>query len=133
MGRNLLNFDVTDLDVTVQEGVKLTWQGKEIDSGQMTIKLGAPGSAGFIDYDNGTVKVEFRVKIASPALDELFDILEDMGAERGVTAPFDAVIRSQGSVFGDDHSLRLAGKGEFSEHRLFNPAETTLDILAPTH
>jgi hypothetical protein len=133
MGRNLLNFDVTDLDVTVQEGVKLTWQGKEIDSGQMTIKLGAPGSAGVIDYDNGTVNVEFRVKIASPALDELFDILEDMGAERGVTAPFDAVIRSQGSVFGDDHSLRLAGKGEFSEHRLFNPAETTLDILAPTH
>jgi len=133
MSRNLLNFDVTDLDVTVQEGVKLTWQGKEIDSGQMTIKLGAPGSAGVIDYDNGTVNVEFRVKIASPALDELFEILEDMGAERGVTAPFDAVIRSQGSVFGEDHSLRLAGKGEFSEHRLFNPAETTLDILAPTH
>lgn len=133
MDRNLLHFDVTALDVTVQEGVKLTWQGKEIDSGRLTIKLGAPGSAGVINYDTGTVDVEFRVKIASPALDELFDILEDMGAERGVTAPFDAVIRSKGSVFGDDHSLRLAGKGEFSEHRLFNPAETTLDILAPTH
>ena len=128
----LLHFDVTNLDVTVEEGVKITWQGKEIDSGRLTINLGKPGSKGVIDYGKGTVDVEFRVRIASPALDDLFDILEDMGADRGVTAPFDAVIRSKGSVF-EDHSLRLAGKGEIAEHRLFNPAETTIDILAPTH
>ena len=127
-----LHFDVTNLDVTVEEGVKITWQGKEIDSGRLTINLGEPGSKGVIDYGKGTVDVEFRVRIASPALDDLFDILEDMGADRGVTAPFDAVIRSKGSVF-EDHSLRLAGKGEIAEHRLFNPAETTIDILAPTH
>ncbi len=127
-----LLFDVTNLDVTVEEGVKITWQGKEIDSGRLTINLGEPGSKGVIDYGKGTVDVEFRVRIASPALDDLFDILADMGADRGVTAPFDAVIRSKGSVF-EDHSLRLAGKGEIAEHRLFNPAETTIDILAPTH
>src|SRR5215207_4926314 len=103
--KGLLHFDVTDLNVTVEEGVKLTWQGKEIDSGRLTINLGEPGSKGVIDYEKNMVNVEFRVRIASPALDELFDILEDMGADRGVTAPFDAVIRSQGSVF-EDHSLR---------------------------
>ncbi|MEW6729944.1 MAG: hypothetical protein AB1489_01285 [Acidobacteriota bacterium] len=130
--KGLLHFDVTDLNVTVEEGVKITWQGKEIDSGRLTITLGEPGSKGVIDYEKGMVKVEFRVRISSPALDELFDILEDMGADRGVTAPFDAVIRSQGSVF-DDHSLRLAGKGEIAEHRLFNPDETKIDILAPTY
>ena len=133
MRRNLLHFDVTDLDVTVQEGVKFKWQGKEIDSGPLTIKLGRPGSAGVIDYDKGTVDVEYRAQISSPALDEVFDILEDMGAERSETAPFDVVIRSKGSIFDDAHSLRLAGKGEIAEHRLFNPAETSLEILAPTH
>ena len=133
MRGNLLHFDVTDLDVTVAEGIKFKWQGKEIDSGPLTIKLGRPGSAGVIDYDKGTVDVEYRAQISSPALDEVFDILEDMGAEPGETAPFDVVIRSKGSVFGDDHSLRLAGKGEIAEHRLFNPAETSLEILAPTH
>ena len=133
MRRRLLHFDVTDLNVRVEEGVKFKWQGKEIDSGPLTIKLGKPGSAGVIDYDKGTVDVEYRAQISSPALDEVFDIIEDMGAERGETAPFDVVIRSKGSIFGDDHSLRLAGKGEIAEHRLFNPAETSLEILAPTH
>ena len=133
MGQNLLHFDVTDLDVTVQEGVKFKWQGKEIDSGPLSIKLGKPGSAGVIDYDDGTVNVEYRAQISSPALDEVFEILEDMGAEPGETAPFDVVIRSKGSIFDDDHSLRLSGKGEFAEHRLFDPAETSLEILAPTH
>jgi hypothetical protein len=130
--KGLLHFDVTDLNVTVEEGVKITWQGKEIDSGRLSINLGEPGSKGVIDYEKGVVNVEFRARISSPALDELFDILDDMGADHGVTAPFDAVIRSQGSVF-EDHSLRLAGKGEIAEHRLFNPEETKIDILAPTH
>ena len=132
MNKNQLHFDVTDFDVTVEEGVKINWQGREIDSGRLTIKLGEPGSSGVIDYETGMVDVEFRVRISSPALDELFDILDDMGADRGVTAPLDAVIHSKGSVF-DDHSLRLAGIGEIMEHRIFNPAETSLEILAPSY
>ena len=132
MSKNQLRFDVTDFDVTVAEGVKINWQGRELDSGRLTIKLGEPGSSGVIDYETGTVDVEFRVRISSPSLDDLFDILDDMGADRGVTAPIDAVIRSKGSVF-DDHSLRLAGIGEIMEHRIFNPAETSLEILAPSY
>lgn len=130
--KGLLHFDVTDLNVTVEEGVKIKWQGKEIDSGCLTIKLGEPGSCGVIDYAKGTVNVEYRVRISAPGIDDLFEILEDIGADRGVTAPFDAVIRSQGTVF-EDHSLRLEGKGQVANHRLFNPEETKIDILAPTH
>jgi hypothetical protein len=131
MGQNLLYFDVTDFDVTIEEGVRIKWQGREFDSGRVSLKLGEPGSGGIINYDTGMVDVEFRVQITMPALDEFFDILEDMGAERGVTKPFDAVIRSHGPVF-EDHSLRLQGKGELAEHRLFNPTETKLEILAPS-
>jgi hypothetical protein len=133
MGYGRLPFDVVDFNVVVEEGVQVKWQGREIDSGRLTVKLDGPGSHGAIDYDTGKVNVEFRVRIDAPALDELFNILDDMGADRDVTAPFGAVIRSEGNVFENDHALRLAGKGVIGEHRLFDPNETRLEILAPTH
>lgn len=132
MVQSLLYFDVTDLNVWVEEGVKINWQGREIDTGRLTIKLGAPGSCGVVDYEAGTVTVDFHIQLSFPALEEFFDILEEMGAERAVTAPFAGIIRSQGSVFEEDHSLRLAGQGELAEHRLFTPAEMRLDIRAPS-
>ena len=133
MGYGQLPFDVVDFNVTVEEGVQVNWRGRVIDSGRLTIKLDGPGSQGVIDYDTGKVNVEFRVRIDAPGLDDLFSILDDIGAERDVTAPFGAVIRSEGSIFGDDHSLRLAGKGVLGQHRLFDPNETKLEILAPSH
>jgi hypothetical protein len=39
-----LSFNVTGLDVTVPEGVKIKWQGRELESGPLTIVPGAPGS-----------------------------------------------------------------------------------------
>lgn len=128
MDENRLHFNVTGLDVTVQEGVKIKWQGREVDSGPLNIALAGPGSCGVIDYETGKVNVEFRVRIMFP---ELAEILDDMGADPDVTAPVDAIIRSEGSVFGD-HSLRLAGKGQIGEHRLFDPAETRISIRAPS-
>jgi hypothetical protein len=134
MGYGQLPFDVVDFSVTVEEGVQVKWRDRVIDSGRLTLKLdGSSGSQGFIDYDTGKVNVEFRVRIDAPGLDDLFSILDDIGAERDVTAPFGAVIRSEGNVFDNDHALRLAGKGVLGEHRLFDPSETKLEILAPTH
>jgi hypothetical protein len=129
MTDNVLRFDVTGLDVTVPEGFHLQWQGREIDSGPVTVALGEPGSGGVIDYATGRVNVEFRVRISFP---ELAEALADMGAEADLTAPVEAVIRSEGVVFDDRHSLRLAGKGQIGEHRLFDRDETKLEILAPT-
>ena len=123
-----LYFNVTGLDVKINEGVPIKWQGREMESGPLIISLGASGSKGVIDYENGEVNVEFRVKILFP---ELSQILDDLGADPGVTAPITGVIRSRGSVF-EDHSFRLAGVGELAEHRLFDPAETKLVIRAPT-
>ena len=133
MGYGRLPFDVVDFNVVVEEGVQVKWQGRELDSGRLTIKLDGPDSHGVIDYDTGKVDVEFRVRIDAPALDDLYSILDDLGADRDVTAPFGAVIRSEGNVFENDHALRLAGKGVIGEHRLFDPKETRLEILAPTH
>lgn len=128
LGHGRLPFNVAALNVTVEEGVKINWQGREIDSGRLTIKLGAPGSAGVIDYDTGKVNVEFRVRIA---FEELSEILNDMGADSSITEPVDAVITSEGSVF-DDHSLRLSGRAKLAYHRLFDPTETRISIRAPS-
>jgi hypothetical protein len=127
--KSRLAFNVTELDVTIEEGVKLIWRGRELDSGPLTISLGKQGSCGVIDYEAGEVNVEFRVQIQFP---ELADILSDLGVDPSVTAPIEGVIRSRGSVF-DDHSLRLAGQGELEEHRLFDISETRIDICAPSH
>jgi hypothetical protein len=128
MGTNGLHFAVIGLDVDIVETIPIRWQGREIDSGPVHVTLGAPGSSGVIDYEAGTVEVEFRAQIQFP---ELAEILEDMGAEPEVYAPLDTIIRSKGSVF-EDHSLRLAGKGTIGSHRLFTPSETRIEIRAPS-
>lgn len=128
LGDGLLRFDVTALDVAIEDEVKIVWQGREIDAGRVTIALGAPGSHGTINYLTGEVDVEFRVRVV---FDELCETLSDMGADHEMTKPLDAVIRSHGSVFGD-HSLRLAGRGEVGEHRLFDAEQTKIEIRAPS-
>lgn len=128
IGKGVLVFNVTDLNVAVQEGITLMWQRKEIDSGRLTVKLGKPGSCAVIDYETGMVNVEFRAQIA---FDQMSEILCELGADPGLTAPIDAIIRSRGSVF-EDHSLRLAGKAQLADHELFDPAQTRIEICAPS-
>lgn len=130
MGDNLLNFNVTGLSVRIAEGVKMKWDGRDIDSGPLVITLGAPGSCGHIDYDARTVKVEFRMRIQ---FEEFSEILHDLGADPALAAPIEGVVRSDGVVFDNDHSLRLSGRAELAPHRLFDPADTSIEIRAPSH
>jgi hypothetical protein len=128
-GLKQLPFKVVDLDVTVAEGFPFKWKGRIIDSGQLIIKLGEPGSHGVIDYETETVSVEFRVQIV---LSELSELLDDIGAEPDFAAPVNAIIRSKGAVFTSNHALRLAGRvEEISPHKIFDN-KTQIEILAPT-
>jgi acyl carrier protein len=128
MSANCLPFIVTDLDVDIVETIPIRWQGREIDSGPIHISLGASGSSGVIDYDAETVEVEFRSQIRFP---ELAETLEEMGADPGIYAPVEMVIRSTGAVL-EGHCLRLAGVGTIDAHRLFDPRETRVDVRAPS-
>lgn len=130
MSNGRLDFDVTGLSVRVEEGVKLKWDGRDVESGPLVISLGAPGSHGYIDYDANQVRVEFRMQIA---FEEFSEILEDIGADPALAAPIEGIIRSEGTVFDNDHSLRLCGRAELAPHRLFDPAETRIEIRAPSH
>jgi len=129
MNLGRLDFDVTAFDVRVQEGVKMKWDGREIGSGPLVVSLGAPGSSGFIDYDRNVVKVEFRMQIL---FEEFAEILEDIGADSSLSAPIVGVVRSDGTIFDNDHSLRLCGRAELAPHRLFDPELTSVEIRAPS-
>lgn len=128
MSPDRLDFDVVDLNVDIVETVPIKWQGREVDSGPIHISLSGPGSRGVIDYDAGTVEVEFRSKVEFP---ELAETLEDLGADEALYEPVAMVIRSQGAVL-DGHYLRLAGIGKINAHRLFDPSQTRIDIHAPS-
>ena len=128
MGTDQLSFDVTGLDVDIVETVPIVWQGREMDSGPIHVGLGDPRSTGVIDYDAGTVRVEFHARISFP---ELAELLADIGADPAVYAPIETVIRSGGSVF-DDHSLRLAGVGTMDPHRVLATEEGRFAIRAPS-
>ncbi|HEX3483038.1 MAG TPA: hypothetical protein VHT91_48845 [Kofleriaceae bacterium] len=130
MNLSRLDFDVTAFDVRVAEGVKMKWDGREIESGPLVVALGAPGSCGFIDYGANMVRVEFKMQIR---FEEFAETLEDMGADPDLAAPITGVVRSEGLVFDNDHSLRLCGRAELAPHRLFDPAETSIEIRAPSH
>ena len=127
MESQVFAFDVTGLDVAIEEGFKLNWQGRDIHSGRVVITLQGPGSRGTIDYASGAVKVDFNVRIELP---ELAELLTDMGADPELAAPVIGTIHSEGVVF-EDHCFRLAGKGALAEHRIFGEG-TSVEILAPT-
>lgn len=123
-----LEFNVTGMDIDIVETIPIKWQGREIESGPIHVGLGEPGSHGVIDYDAGTVQVEFLSQVVFP---ELAETLEELGADPSVYAPVKLVIRSEGAVL-DGHCLRLAGKGILDSHRLFNPDQTRIDVRAPS-
>lgn len=129
MALSRLDFDVTAFDVRVAEGVKMKWDGREIESGPLVVSLGEPGSSGFIDYTANIVRVEFRMKIL---FEEFAETLEDMGVDPDLAAPIKGVVRSEGTVFDNEHSLRLCGRAELAPHRLFDPAQTSIEIRAPS-
>ena len=129
MSLSRLDFDVTAFDVRIAEGIKMKWDGRDIESGPLVVSLGEPGSGGFIDYQANLVKVEFRMKIV---FEELVETLEDIAADPELAAPLRGVVRSEGVVFDLEHSLRLRGRAELAPHRLFDPAQTSIEIRAPS-
>lgn len=129
MDLSRLDFDVTAFDVRIDEGIRMKWDGRDIESGPLVVSLGEPGSGGVIDYKANLVKVEFRMKIV---FEELAEVFEDIGADPELAAPIRGVVRSEGVVFDFEHSLRLCGRAELAPHRLFDPAQTSIEIRAPS-
>jgi hypothetical protein len=127
-----VNFKVTQLAAQVAEGVPLQWQGKEFESGRLTVELDESvletANRGVLDYSEGRAKVEFRVRLAFP---EFASTLESLGVDPGITRPVCALIHSEGEIL-KDHSFVLSGPCEIAPHELFTSKETYASVL-PGH
>jgi len=128
MNRSRLPFRVTGLRATVPDGVPVRWQGRELDSGPLTIELeDDPGNQGVLDYHRRNARATFHVRMGFP---ELAASLAALGVDPALTAPVRGVLRSEGDIL-DDHSFALSGPCELLPHEL--AGDRTAASVLPGH
>jgi hypothetical protein len=128
---NQIPFRVTTLSARVPDGIPIQWQGRELMSGPLEIRLNTDaveGSKGLLDYEKNQAKVTLRVNVSFP---ELAAVLNDLGVDAKLTKPIHARLRSTGEI-RDDHSLVLGGECALEPHELF-PSPETAAALLPGH
>jgi hypothetical protein len=129
MNEQIVNFKITRLAAQVDESVPFEWQGKEFDSGPLTVELdeNAPATAnqGVLNYSERRARAEFYLRLRFP---ELVNTLEDLGVDPELIRPVSAILRSEGEIL-DDHSFALSGRCDLASHALFPSEETKACVL----
>ncbi len=132
MNQDVVTFQITKLAASVPEGVPVEWQGKEFNSGPLTIELDENaqelGNQGVLDYSQRRARAEYNVRLRFP---EFAGMLESLGVDPELTQPVRAVLRSEGEIL-DDHSFVLSGHCELRPHGMFPSDETAVSVL-PGH
>ncbi len=132
MNQDVVKFQVTELAASVLNSVLVEWQGKEFDSGPLTIELDetAQGSCGegVLDYSQRRARAEFHVRLS---FSQLANILNDLGVSAELTQPVRAVLRSEGKIL-EDHSFFLSGRCDLLPHGLLTPDHTRAAVLPGT-
>lgn len=127
MTSNTIKFRVTRLDAQVPEGVPLEWQGRQLESGPLTIELDedsdGEGNRGILDYSEGRAQVDFRVRLSFPDL-----ALSEIGVDPELAQPIRATLRSEGEILAD-HGFALSGRCDLRPHALFAPDSVAASVL----
>src|ERR1043166_6063558 len=118
MHEDLVSFRITNLSATVPEGVKFVWQGRECESGPLTLDPdgGAPesGNQGVLNYSRRRATAEFHVRLA---FREFASALEDLGVDPEFTKPLRCVLYSEGDIL-QYHSFAFSGHCAIAPHSL---------------
>jgi hypothetical protein len=129
MANLTVNFKITSLKAEVAESIALEWQGKEIETGPITVELdealSQTANLGTLDYDRRHACAEFHIRLLFP---ELASTLESLGVDERLTHPLRAIVRSEGEILAD-HSFVLSGGCDLSPHVLFPAVETRASVL----
>ena len=129
MDERLVIFRIMNLAACVPEGVAILWQGKEYDSGPLTIRLdeSTPGARnrGQLDYPRRLARAEFHVQLEFP---EFASMLKSLGVDCEFTQPVRATLRAAGEIL-DDHSFAFSGPCDLAPHMLLPAGETTASVL----
>lgn len=125
MTSNTVKFRVTRLDAEVPEGVPLEWQGRQLESGPLTIELDEDpdGNRGILNYSEGRAQVDFRVRLSFPDL-----ALSEIGVDPELAQPIRATLHSEGEILAD-HSFVLSGRCDLRPHALFAPDSVAASVL----
>jgi hypothetical protein len=126
MVRDSVDFRVTRLEARIPPGIPVIWHDREMCSGPLAFDLddAAGESGGTMDYANGTVSVEFRVRLRPPGLENIFQILN------AKHEPLRAILRAQGEIL-PDHSFAggLRGRCKVRPSGVFAFEEMDIAVL----
>ena len=129
MKEQMVNFKITNFAAKVDERVPVEWQGKEFDSGPLTVELdkrvSSNANRGVLNYSQRRAQAEFRLRLRFP---ELANTLEALGVDPELVQPVSAVLHSEGEIL-DDHSFEFSGRCDLASHALFPSEETRACVL----
>ena len=125
----MIEFQITDLDVYVPDGLPITWRGYKTSTGPLDFGLdGSTGiSSGVMDYERGVVLSEFHVLVRF----RRFAVqLKALGIDAELMPPVHAVLKTEGNIL-PDHSFNggLRGSCKVESHKMFSAQDLRIEIL----
>src|SRR4030095_11368829 len=129
MSRNVVEFQITNLDVHVPRGLPIMWRGYRISTGPLDLGLDdSTGiSCGAMNYKLGVVSSEFHVLVRFRWFAFRLKALE---IDADLVAPIHAVLKTEGEIL-PDHSFNggLRGSCKVESHKMFSSQDLRVEIL----
>jgi hypothetical protein len=129
MSRDVVEFQITNLDLHVPGGLPVIWRGYKSSTGPLDLGLDESTgiSCGVMNYELGVVSAEFHVLVRF----RWFALqLKALGMDAELVAPIHAVLKTEGEIL-PDHSFNggLRGSCKVESHKMFSSQDLRIEVL----
>ena len=129
MSRNVVEFQITNFEAHVPDGLPVIWRGCEISTGPLDFGLdeSTGTSRGVMNYELGLASAEFHVSLSFPWFAAH---LKAHGADEERIAPVRGTLRAEGEIL-PDHSFNggLRGSCKVESHKMFSSEDLRIEVL----
>ena len=129
MSRDLVEFQITNFEAHVPDGLLVMWQGCKISTGPLDFGLdeSTGTSHGVMNYELGLASAEFHVSLTFPWLAAH---LEARAADEELIAPIRGMLQAEGEIL-PDHSFNggLRGSCKVESHKMFSSEDLRIEVL----
>ena len=129
MSRNVVEFQITNFEAHVPDGLPVIWRGCEISTGPLDFCLdeSTGTSRGVMNYELGLASAEFHVSLSFPWFAAH---LKAHGADEERIAPVRGTLRAEGEIL-PDHSFNggLRGSCKVESHKMFSSEDLRIEVL----
>src|SRR5262249_31478655 len=126
---DVVEFQITGLDVHVPRGLPIMWRGYKISTGPLDFGLDdSTGiSCGVMNYELGVVSSEFHVLVRFRRFALQFKAL---GIHAGLTAAIHDVLKKEGKILAD-HSFSGGVRGgcKVESNKMFSAQDLQIELL----